>query len=69
MNVLDPTINHSKWTEEELELLFKAHAELGNKWSAIAMRIPGRCVCRCSTMACHALLTLHVHTRVLALQA
>lgn len=42
VNVLDPCVIHAKWTEAELRTLFKAHAELGNKWSAIAMRIPGR---------------------------
>ena len=44
INVLDPGILHTKWSEAELETLFRAHAELGNKWSAIAQRIPGRCV-------------------------
>ena len=42
VNVLDPSIVHTRWTEAELEALFTAHAELGNKWSAIALRIPGR---------------------------
>lgn len=42
INVLDPAIIHTKWTERELETLFRAHAELGNRWSAIAQRIPGR---------------------------
>jgi transcription factor MYB, plant len=42
INVLDPGISHAKWTQEELEILFHSHAELGNRWSAIAARIPGR---------------------------
>jgi len=39
---LTPGISKSKWTQEEDTIIIQAHAELGNRWTAIAKRLPGR---------------------------
>jgi hypothetical protein len=42
MNVLDPDVKKGIWTEDEMKILRDSQKELGNKWSDIAKRIPGR---------------------------
>ncbi|KAL0392684.1 UNVERIFIED_CONTAM: Transcription factor [Sesamum radiatum] len=42
MNYLRPGIKRGKYTMEEEDLIAKLHDELGNKWSAIAAKLPGR---------------------------
>ncbi|XP_060188949.1 transcription factor MYB58-like [Lycium barbarum] len=42
MNYLRPDLNKGKYSHEEEQLIIKLHNELGNRWSAIAARLPGR---------------------------
>ncbi|XP_078448277.1 myb-related protein 308-like [Wolffia australiana] len=42
INYLRPDLKRGNFTEEEDELIIKLHSILGNKWSMIAGRLPGR---------------------------
>ncbi|KAG8373205.1 hypothetical protein BUALT_Bualt12G0146800 [Buddleja alternifolia] len=42
MNYLKPGIKRGTYSKEEEDLIAKLHHELGNKWSAIAAKLPGR---------------------------
>ncbi|KAJ7945873.1 Transcription factor Myb [Quillaja saponaria] len=42
MNYLSPSIKHGDFTEEEDDLIIRLHNLIGNRWSLIAGRIPGR---------------------------
>ncbi|KAE8735784.1 Myb-related protein Hv1 [Hibiscus syriacus] len=42
INYLRPDLKRGNFTEEEDELVIKLHSLLGNKWSLIAGRLPGR---------------------------
>ncbi|XP_008783376.1 myb-related protein 308-like [Phoenix dactylifera] len=42
INYLRPDLKRGNFTEEEDEVIIKLHGMLGNKWSIIAGRLPGR---------------------------
>ncbi|XP_016495904.2 myb-related protein 330 [Nicotiana tabacum] len=42
INYLRPDLKRGNFTEEEDDLIIKLHSLLGNKWSVIAGRLPGR---------------------------
>ncbi|XP_028790345.1 transcription factor MYB4-like [Neltuma alba] len=42
INYLRPDIKRGKFSKEEEETILKLHQILGNRWSAIAARLPGR---------------------------
>lgn len=39
---LDPSVSKSEWTPSEDQIILDLHAKLGNKWSKIAKKLPGR---------------------------
>jgi hypothetical protein len=41
-NHLSPDVRKDAWTEIEDQIIIKAHAELGNKWTEISRRLNGR---------------------------
>ncbi|XP_074585863.1 transcription factor MYB92-like [Curcuma longa] len=41
-NYLRPDIKRGKFTDEEEQLIIRFHSILGNKWSSIATKLPGR---------------------------
>ncbi|KAL8188730.1 hypothetical protein R6Q57_029750 [Mikania cordata] len=42
VNYLRPNMKRGNITKEEEDLIVKLHGEIGNKWSAIAAKLPGR---------------------------
>ncbi|XP_057792571.1 transcription factor MYB10-like [Salvia miltiorrhiza] len=42
VNHLKPGVKRGKFSKEEEDLIIKLHAQIGNKWSAIAAELPGR---------------------------
>ncbi|KAK3418210.1 hypothetical protein EUGRSUZ_H04157 [Eucalyptus grandis] len=42
LNYLRPNIKRGSFTEEEVDLIIQLHSLLGNRWSLIAGRLPGR---------------------------
>ncbi|XP_047983463.1 transcription factor MYB114-like [Salvia hispanica] len=42
MNYLKPGVKRGEFDQEERDLIAKLHRELGNKWSGIAAKLPGR---------------------------
>ncbi|CAL5211862.1 unnamed protein product [Lathyrus oleraceus] len=42
LNYLKPNLKHGNYTREEEEIIIKLHHQLGNKWSLIAEKLPGR---------------------------
>nr|QIG55737.1 MYB transcription factor [Paeonia suffruticosa] len=42
MNYLSPSVKRGSFTEEEEDLVIRLHNLLGNRWSLIAGRVPGR---------------------------
>ncbi|KAL1555573.1 transcription factor MYB10-like isoform X1 [Salvia divinorum] len=42
VNYLKPGLKRGNFSKEEQQLVVELHAELGNKWSAIAVKLPGR---------------------------
>jgi hypothetical protein len=41
-NHLDPSVSKDPWSETEDALILNMHAELGNKWTVFAEKLPGR---------------------------
>nr|ACN79540.1 MYB transcription factor LAP4 [Medicago truncatula] len=42
LNYLNPTINRESFSEDEVDMILRLHKLLGNRWSLIAARLPGR---------------------------
>ncbi|XP_010555963.1 PREDICTED: transcription factor WER-like [Tarenaya hassleriana] len=42
MNYLSPNVNRGDFTDQEEDLIIRLHKLLGNRWSLIAKRVPGR---------------------------
>nr|URY18805.1 MYB protein [Zanthoxylum bungeanum] len=42
LNYLNPNVKHGDFSEEEDDLIIRLHNLLGNRWSLIAGRVPGR---------------------------
>ncbi|XP_050907712.1 transcription factor MYB1 [Lathyrus oleraceus] len=42
LNYLNPTINRESFKEDEIDMILRLHKLLGNRWSLIAGRLPGR---------------------------
>ncbi|KAI3409182.1 uncharacterized protein J3R85_019619 [Psidium guajava] len=42
MNYLSPNVKRDRFTKEEEDLIIRLHNLLGNRWSLIAKRVPGR---------------------------
>ncbi|GLT36553.1 hypothetical protein SLA2020_109240 [Shorea laevis] len=42
LNYLSPNVKHGDFSEEEEDLVVRLHKLLGNRWSLIAGRVPGR---------------------------
>ncbi|KAM6585074.1 hypothetical protein CsatB_012076 [Cannabis sativa] len=42
VNYLRPDIKHGNFSQEEKEIIVTLHETLGNRWSAIAAKLPGR---------------------------
>ncbi|KAL4569063.1 hypothetical protein LXL04_024690 [Taraxacum kok-saghyz] len=42
MNYLRPDIKHGNFTKEDDDMIVTLHKHLGNKWTAIAAKLPGR---------------------------
>jgi hypothetical protein len=42
VNVLDPSLIKTPWTDREDEILFHNQSLIGNKWSEIGKLLPGR---------------------------
>ncbi|XP_045793799.1 transcription factor MYB114-like [Trifolium pratense] len=42
LNYLNPNIKRGEFSEDEVDLMIKLHNLLGNRWSLIAGRLPGR---------------------------
>nr|XP_043625646.1 transcription factor MYB114-like [Erigeron canadensis] len=42
MNYLKPNIKRGNFSKEEEEIILHSHSLLGNRWSAIASKLPGR---------------------------
>ncbi|KAJ1375956.1 SANT/Myb domain [Sesbania bispinosa] len=42
LNYLSPNINRGSFAEDEVDMILRLHKLLGNRWSLIAARLPGR---------------------------